>query len=91
MLGDSRCHKNLLIRRVLAKRPFDLIQLRVSIPATVEINQSLTSFAPALSEGKGFFYCLYDLYYFFSFGHFHNELPSILTDFFWGFNINDTC
>ena len=58
ILGNSRRHKNLLIERGLARRLFDRLQLWVVKPATVEINQSLTSSAPAL-RSRGFFYCLY--------------------------------
>ena len=57
MLGNSRCHKNLLIKKGSCQEAVHLLKLRLT-PTTTADNSLLIVTAPALT-GRGFFYCLY--------------------------------
>jgi hypothetical protein len=55
MLGDSGYHKNLLIKRVLARRLFDRLQLWVPTPSIVAAKRSLELLLPLLLKVGAFF------------------------------------
>ena len=54
ILGDSRCHENLLIKKGSCEEIIWSDTIAGVSLATVEINQSLTSSAPALTVGAFF-------------------------------------